>query len=128
MSLLLLASLAFAAAGPEETPFEPSAASFADAAACASHLAGLAAGARRSGYDAVEGPYALAAGDVRIHMVRAEGGGHRIAKHRCVAEKLSARSWDHNMAAAEPDFTVESAAKAAPWLRKGDQPPRAVPR
>ncbi len=117
---LLLAALAFAAAaGAEETPFEPSRDSFADAAGCTAHLAGLAAGARGRGYDAVEGPYVLAAGDVRIHTVRAEGSGHRIAEHRCLGGTLSSRSWTHGMAADEPEFTVESAARAAPWLKKG---------
>lgn len=116
---LVLALLAFAAT--DESPFEPSADSFADAAACTARLASLAAAARGGGYDAVEGPYELAAGDVRIHMVRAEGVGHVIAEHRCLAEKLSARSWTHQMAAAEPEFTVESAARAAPWLKKGGQ-------
>jgi hypothetical protein len=122
---LLLALLGFAAAAaaaaPEapETPFEPSRDSFADAAACKVRLAVLAAEARAAGHDAVEGPYELASGDVRIHTVRAEGAGHRIAEHRCLADKLSARSWTHAMAEAEPEFTVESAARAAPWLKKG---------
>jgi hypothetical protein len=116
---IALALLALAAA--DETPFEPSADLFADAAACTARLASLAADARGGGYDAVEGPYALAAGDVRIHMVRAEGAGHRIAEHRCLAEKLSARSWTHAMAQDEPEFTVESAARAAPWLKKGGE-------
>jgi hypothetical protein len=115
---LLLALLALAAAEAEETPFEPSRDSFADAAGCRAHLAGLAAGARGGDYDAVEGPYELAAGDIRIHMVRAEGAGHRIAEHRCLAENLSGRSWTHAMADAEPEFTVESAVRAAPWLKK----------
>jgi hypothetical protein len=120
MSLLLaLLLLAAAAAEAEETPFEPSRDSFADAAGCTAHLAGLAAEAHAAGHDAVEGPYELASGDVRIHMVRADGAGHRIAEHRCLADKLSGRSWTHAMADAEPEFTVESAVQAAPWLKKG---------
>jgi hypothetical protein len=109
--LLLLAAI-------EETPFEASAERFADAAACKAHLAAVAAGARGERYDAVEGPYEIAAGDVRIHMVRAEGPGHRIAEHRCLAEQLSGRSWTHSMEFEEPPFTVESVARTAPWLKK----------
>jgi hypothetical protein len=114
---LALALLMFAAA-VDETPFEDSARRFADPAACKAHLAGLAAEARDAGYDAVEGPYDLAAGDVRIHMVRAEGVGHRIAEHRCLGSSLSARSWRHAMVE-EGEFTVESVARGAPWLKKG---------
>ncbi len=114
LPLLLLT----AAAESEETPFTPSAESFADAAACKARLAAIAAEARAGGFDAVEGPYDVAAGDVRIHTVRAEGPGHRIAEQRCLADKLSARSWTHAMAQAEPEWTVESAARSAPWLKK----------
>ena len=106
-------------AAPDETPFEAGGERFADAAACEAHLAAVATGARGGGYDAVEGPYELAAGDVRIHLVKAEGAGHRIAEHRCLAEKLSGRSWSHSMEAEEEPFTVESAARSAPWLKKG---------
>ena len=102
-----------------EAPFEDSAERFADAAACKAHLAGLADAAQGQGYDAVEGPYEIAAGDTRVHMVRAEGAGHRIEEHRCQAEKLSARSWTHAIEAAEEPFTVESAARSAEWLKKG---------
>ena len=115
--LLPLPLLLLAAA--REAPFEASGESFADAAACKAHIAGLADAARAQGYDAVEGPYEIAAGDVRVHMVRAEGLGHRIHEHRCLAEKLSGRSWTHAMEAAEEPFTVESAARNAEWLKKG---------
>ena len=111
LPLLLLAAAA-------ETPFEPSVGTFADATACAAHLAGLAGRARAGGYDAVEGPYQLGPGDVRIHMVRAEGAGHVISEYRCLAEKMSERRWTHSMAGADAEFTVESAARAAPWLKK----------
>ena len=114
IALLLL----LAAAAPDETPFENSATSFTDAAACRAHLATVATGARGENYDAVEGPYEIATGDVRIHMVRAEGLGHRIAEHRCLAEKLSGRSWNHRMEPEEEPFTVESVARTAPWLKK----------
>ena len=104
----------------EPAEFEPSPERFADAAACRTHLEGLVAEARGGDYAVVQGPYDLSAGDVRIHMIRAEGGGHRIFEHRCLAVDLSARSWLHSMAAGEEEpFTVESAARKAEWLKKG---------
>ena len=112
LPLLLLAAAA------DEVPFEPSAETFPGAAACRAHLESLAGAARAEAYYAVEGPYELAAGDVRIHIVRTEGAGHRITEHRCLAEKLSGRSWVHAMADAEPEFTVDSVARSAPWLNK----------
>ncbi|HEY0625887.1 MAG TPA: hypothetical protein VGD10_04060 [Allosphingosinicella sp.] len=114
---LLLAFIA-APAAAEEVPFVVSAERFADAAACRAHIDGLAATARAERYDAVEGPYELVAGDVRIHMVKAEGAGHRISEHRCLAAELSARSWNHSMEADEEEFTVESVAARAEWLKK----------
>ena len=104
-----------------ETPFEPSAERFADAVACKVFLATRVADARRQGYDAVEGPYPIAAGDVRIHTVRAEGKGHRIDEQRCLGADLSGRSWHHSLedpGAEEAPFTVESVARSAPWLKK----------
>jgi hypothetical protein len=117
--LLTLPLLFLTAAAEEEVPFEPSAESFADAAACKARLVALAGEARAAGHDAIEGPYEIAAGDTRIHSVRAEGAGHRIAEHRCLAARLSNRSWTHAMADAEPEWTVETAARNAPWLKKG---------
>ena len=115
----MIGLLLLLAAAADETPFEAGAERFADAAACKAHLGVLAARARSGGgYEAIEGPYEIAAGDVRIHMVRVEGNGHRIAEHRCLAEKLSARSWSHSMEAEEEAFTVESVARSAPWLKK----------
>ena len=61
----------------------------------------------------------LVAGDVRIHFVRAEGAGHRIDEQRCLGERLSGRSWTHSMEPDEPEFTVESVARTAEWLKKG---------
>jgi hypothetical protein len=116
--LHVLPLLLLTAAAEEETPFSPSAESFADAAACTARLAGLARDAGTGSFDAVEGPYQVAPGDLRIHTVRAEGSGHRIAEHRCLAEKLSDRSWTHAMAEAQAEWTVESAARNAPWLKK----------
>jgi protein involved in polysaccharide export with SLBB domain len=105
-----------------EAPFEVSTERFADAAACEARLASLAGEARAGDYDAVEGPYRLGPGDIRIHMVRAEGSGHRIDEHRCLGSELSARSWRHSMEAAEAEeeapFTIESVARSAPWLKR----------
>ena len=112
---MLSTLLLLAAAASHEAPFEPGRA-FADAAACEAHLAGLAASAR--GYEAVKGPYQVAEGDVRIHLVSTEGAGHRIEEHRCLGEKLGSRSWTHAMEEEAP-FTVESAARDAAWLKKG---------
>jgi hypothetical protein len=118
--LLLMASAAGALDG--ETPFEESERRFADAAACKAFLATRAGEARREGFDAVEGPYELAAGDVRIHTVRAEGRGHRIDEQRCFGAALSGRNWRHSLEVEDGEeeaFTAESAARSAPWLKKG---------
>ena len=123
IALLLLAGAA--AAADFESPFEPAPQSFADAAGCKAFLATRIAEARRQDYDAAEGPYVLAAGDVRIHTVRAEGRGHRIDEQRCLGAALSGRSWHHSLEdevreqEEEPPFTAESAARSAPWLKKG---------
>lgn len=111
------ALLLFAAATAGDLPFEPSAERFADAAACKARLAELSDSARRQDYDAVEGPYSIGAGDVRIHTVRAEGRGHRIAEHRCLAAELGARSWSHSLEPEEVEFTIESVARSAEWLK-----------
>jgi len=121
MAWLLLAAAATAAADGE-TPFEPSARSFADSAACKAFLATHVREARDKGFDAVEGPYQLAAGDVRIHTVRAEGRGHRIEEQRCLGAALWGGSGRHSLGdeeSEEPPFTAESAARSAPWLKKG---------
>ncbi len=112
---LLLAAPAAAA----EEPFEPGGQDFADAASCKAHLARLALEAKGFGYAAIEGPYDVAPGDVRAHFVSREGSGHRITEHRCHQAELSSRSWTHSMAEAEPEFTVESVARTAEWLKKG---------
>jgi hypothetical protein len=115
--LAAAASLLFGAAAvpahqePEIPNFEASAERFADAAGCRAHMAGLVAAARAGGFDAAEGPYDFEAGDVRAHTVRAEGGGHRIAEYRCLAERLGARTWTHSMAPPEEAFTIDSAAR-----------------
>lgn len=116
---LLVASAPLAAS--EEVPFEPSALVFADAGSCKTHLAGLVAEARRGTPVAVEGPYEIASGDVRAHTVLLAGSGHRITEHRCLAEKLSARTWRHSMDETEDEApeTIESMAAKAEWLKKG---------
>ncbi len=116
--LLLLATVA-----DGETPFEASAQSFADSAACKAFLATRAGEARGQGFDAVEGPYEISAGDVRIHTVRAEGRGHRIDEQRCLGAALSGRNWRHSLEEEqaerqEPAFTVDSVVRSAPWLKK----------
>jgi hypothetical protein len=118
MILTLLAAVAAAAglAEAEGTRFEPSAERFADAATCRARLEAIIAAAQ--GYEAVRGPYEIAPGDVRIHLVRAEGPGHRIWEHRCLGAALSARSWQHSIEQAEEPFTVDSAASKAEWLKK----------
>ena len=115
---LFVAAAPLAAAG--EAPFVSSGETFADAGACKAHLGGLVADARAGRYAAVEGPYEIAAGDVRAHMVRAEESGHRITEHRCLAEKLSSRTWRHSMGGdeAEEPETIETMAAKAEWLKK----------
>ena len=117
--LPLAALLALAVpASAEEVPFEPSSAVFADSAECEARLSELAGRARGGGYEAVEGPYEVAAGDVRIHMVAVEGRGHRISEHRCAGAELAGRSWRHSMEEDEAEFTVESVVRSAEWLKK----------
>jgi hypothetical protein len=120
---LLLVPLLFSAAplyAAEEVPFEPSARIFTDAAGCKAHLVAALADARRAAHVAVEGPYDMAAGDVRAHVVLVAGSGHRITEHRCLAEKLSSRTWRHSMdgAEAEEPETIETMAAKAEWLKK----------
>jgi hypothetical protein len=115
-ALLLAAAPAEAIEGEE--PFSASADLFADAPACRVRLQAEAAKAQAARYDAVRGPYEIAEGDVRVHMVRAEGVGHRIWEHRCLGKELSSRTWNHSMETAEEAFTVESAVRSAEWLKK----------
>lgn len=113
---LLLASAP--AAADEEAKFESSPQVFADAASCRGHLERTVAAARPADYAAIRGPYSIADGDIRVHMVKAEGTGHRIWEHRCLDKALSSRTWAHSMEAEEEAFTVESAARTAEWLTK----------
>ena len=118
MNLLLLAALILAAA--DEAPFEPSADSFADAAACKARLVRMVTDERLRPHIAVEGPYDIVPGDVRAHWVDVSGSGHRITEHRCLAEKLSARTWRHSISGSEAEQpeTIESMAAKAEWLKK----------
>ena len=118
LGAILLLAMAPAAAEDQEARFEASQDVFGDAAACRVRLQAEAAQAQAASYDAVRGPYEIVDGDVRVHMVRAEGAGHRIWEHRCLGKDLSSRSWNHSMEAAEEAFTVESAALKAEWLNK----------
>jgi hypothetical protein len=123
--LLALPLLAAAAAATANEPpeFQASAERFADAAGCRLHLERLVADARAARLDAAEGPYEVAPSDLRAHTVRASGSGHRIDEYRCAAAELSARNWTRSMAAEEEEFTIESVARRAEWLkdRGGEQ-------
>lgn len=112
-----------ALAGSGEAPFVASDQVFATAAACRAGLVELVDEARRGNSVATEGPYEVAAGDVRAHLVRVSGSGHRITEHRCAGEKLSTRTWRHSMDGAEDEApeTIETMAAKAEWLNK-DRP------
>ena len=124
MRQLFLTLVLFAASAPllasPEVPFEPSQSSFAGPEACRAHLVAFVADARIRGEAAAEGPYQVAPGDVRAHAVIISGSGHRITEHRCLAEKLSSRTWRHSMedAEAEQAETIDSMAAKAEWLKK----------
>ena len=113
-ALPLLALASAAAADPPE--FENAPDRFGDATECLGHLQLLVDSARGGDFDAVEGPYVLGASDVRAHMIRAEGLGHRISEYRCVDAQLSARTWVERMdERADGAFSIESLA-GAQWL------------
>ena len=117
LALPLLALASAAAADPPE--FENAPDRFGDAGECLGHLQRLVDSARDGDFDAVEGPYALSASDVRAHMIRAEGLGHRVSEYRCEGAQLSARTWIERMDhSAEGAFSIESLA-GAEWLEQG---------
>lgn len=116
LRLLLLTALAASPAFAEEVKFQPASARFQTADACRAHLSGIVASAK--GFEVAEGPYDLASGDVRIHLVRVEGAGHHIWEHRCLGKDFSSRDWVHQIEVTEDAFTVESAARKAEWLKK----------
>ena len=68
---------------------------------CRAELERVAADARGLGYEAVEGPYEVTPGDLRIHAVVMEGNGHRIDEHRCEDGRIVRRSWRESMAGEE---------------------------
>ncbi len=121
-ALALAALLLAAAPAPpaKEAPFEPSAETFADAAACKARLVKIVAGARLEPHAAIEGPYDISPGDVRAHWIEIDGTGHRITEHRCLGDKLSGRTWRHSMdgSEAEEQVTIDSMAAKAEWLKK----------
>ena len=112
--------LAAPAAAADETPFHPSSETFADANACRSRLAAMVAEQRRLPHVGTAGPYSIAPGDVRVHWVDVSGSGHRITEHRCLAEKLSGRSWRQSMDGSDGEAaeTIETMAAKAEWLKK----------
>ena len=124
MRRLLLPLVLSAASAPlfasAEAPFEPSEKIFANPDACGAHLISFVAAARARRDVAAEGPYQVAPSDVRAHAVVISGSGHRITEHRCLAEKLSSRTWRHSMedAEAEETETIDSMAAKAEWLKK----------
>jgi len=109
--------LALAAANAPEIPFQ-TVEVLPSSAACENKLVSLAREAE--GQEAVRGPYEIEDGDIRIHMVRADGDGHLIVEYRCRGDELSTRSWQHSMRrdTVEEPVTVESWSKGAPWLKK----------
>ncbi len=119
LTLILSAVSAPLLASPE-VPFGATRESFAGPEACRAHLVAVVADARARGDAAAEGPYQVAPSDVRAHAVIISGSGHRITEHRCLAEKLSSRTWRHSMgnAEAEEAETIESMAAKAEWLKK----------
>ncbi len=119
LALPLLAAASVAAAEPPE--FEGAAERFANAGACLGHLEQVVADARAGDFDAAEGPYTVAAADVRAHTVRSEGLGHRISEYRCAGASFSRRSWVERMdRRADGAFSIESLASAE-WLEQGSR-------
>ena len=115
-ALPLLALASAASADPPE--FENAPERFIDARECQGHLQQIVDTARGGDFDVVEGPYALSPSDVRAHMIRADGLGHRVSEYRCEDAQLSARTWiermDHR---ADGAFSIESLASAQ-WLEQ----------
>ena len=114
--------LAFASVALADPPdFSPAAEHFADAPACRGRLQQIVDAARGDGFDAVEGPYALADADVRAHTVRADGFGHRIDEFRCAGADFSARSWLERLdRSADGAYSIEALA-GAKWLEQGSR-------
>lgn len=116
MKLVSLGLLALFVASPhapppapadQGPPFAAAAQRFANAAACASHLASIVAASPPPAYDRAVGPYVIAPGDTRAHRVRARDWGHEIEEFRCLDAVLSSRIWSHDMSGVKP-FTIEA--------------------
>ena len=99
LAVAILFAASATAAGDGELPFEP-VQSYADAGACRARLVADVAEARGAAV-ATEGPYEVAAGDLRMHRVDVSEHGHRITEERCQLAALSRRSWLHEMRAEE---------------------------
>ena len=121
-TLLALPLIALAsAAAADLPPFANAAETYRDAAACRNHLEQVVDEARSGDFDAVEGPYALTAGDVRAHTVRSDGLGHRVSEYRCEGAQLSTRSWVERLdRRAEGPYSIESLA-GAHWLEQSSR-------
>ena len=98
-------------------------AALAPADDCRAELERMAAEARGQGYEAVQGPYEVSPGDVRVHAVQREDGGHRIVEHRCDGGRVVSRSWVEREPRAEAEATpLESLLRGAKWpqQRRGE--------
>jgi hypothetical protein len=70
---------------------------------CRAELEHAAEELRGQSYEAVEGPYEVSAGDLRIHAVAMEGNGHRIVEYHCEDGHLVSRSWIETMVDAQDE-------------------------
>ena len=87
---------------------------------CRAELERVAAHARGQGYEAVEGPYEVTTGDLRVHAVVMEGNGHRIDEHRCEEGRVVSRSWHESLEAAdEGPWDSESLERIAGEISRG---------
>lgn len=94
----------------EGPPFGPAIRTLASAPACSSELSALVRASAPPAFDAAVGPYAVSAGDVRAHRVKARDWGHEIEEYRCLGAALSSRRWTHSLSNVKP-FTVEDIEK-----------------
>ena len=100
------AAPAVAVVADEGPPFGPAIRTFANAPACSSELSALVRASAPPVFDAAVGPYAVSAGDVRAHRVKARDWGHEIEEYRCLGAALSSRRWTHSLSDVKP-FTLE---------------------
>lgn len=90
----------------EGPPFGSSMRTLPNASACSSELSALVRASAPPAFDAAVGPYAISAGDVRAHRVKARDWGHEIEEYRCLGAVLSSRRWTHSLSDVKP-FTLE---------------------